>query len=735
MVADSTAVNRIEVETFDDARAAVAGGASIDDVARSFVATLTPAERLWCLDGDAPTWAGLVFLGTEDGYHKAPFGAAEVERVGLPGVHFSDGPRGAVVGNATCFPVSMARGATWDPELEERVGDAIGRELRAVGADLTGAVCVNVLRHPAWGRAQETYGEDPYHVGELGVAFTRGLQRHVMACVKHFACNSMENARFSVDIEVDEVALHEVYLPHFRRIVDEGVASVMSAYNSVNGEWCGQNRELLTGILRDEWGFEGFVISDWIFGLRDAATSVTAGLDIEMPYRMVRAQHLAGALERGEASWADVDRSVERIVATLLRFDPVLSAPDPPAEVLGSPENRSLAREVAARSVVVLRNELIAGVPVLPFAGTGVRVAVLGSLADVVNLGDGGSSDVWDLECKTILDGLRAAVDEVVHDDGRDVERAAALGADADVAIVVVGYTYLDEGEYIGETDTSLPALFPSADEPHEVDLFQEQLTKVRPITKPGRLSARARGFAMGGDRTSLRLPDADVALIRAVAASNPRTVVVIQSGSAVVASEWLDAVPAVVQAWYGGCEAGPGLTDVLLGVVNPSARLPFSVPTDESDLPPFERNATTFRYDRWHGWWHLARTGSTPAFPFGFGLSYTTFALAEVDVSVDDQQVRVRGAVRNTGERDGADVVQVYAELPDPDAPARLVGFARVEVRARATATFEMFVPFDRLATRDPERHTWRPGAGPHRFHVARFAGDPDAATVVIEL
>jgi beta-glucosidase len=286
----------VTIESFDDARAAVAGGAAAGDVARSLVATLTRDERLWCLDGDAPTWAGLVFLGGDDGYHKAPFGAAKVERVGLPGIRFSDGPRGAVVGNATCFPVSMARGATWDPELEERVGDAIGRELRAVGANLTGAVCVNVLRHPAWGRAQETYGEDPFHVGELGAALTRGLQRHVMACVKHFVCNSMENARFSVDIEVDDVALHEVYLPHFRRIIDEGVASVMSAYNSVNGEWCGQNRELLTDVLRGELGFEGFVISDWIFGLRDAATSVTAGLDIEMPYRMVRAQHLPDAL-------------------------------------------------------------------------------------------------------------------------------------------------------------------------------------------------------------------------------------------------------------------------------------------------------------------------------------------------------------------------------------------------------------------------------------------------------
>ncbi len=259
--------------------------------AAEIVGQMTDDEKLWCLDGDAPCWAGLTYLGT-GGYHRSPFYAARVERLGLPGFAFSDGPRGVVVDRATCFPVSMARGATWDLDLEERIGEAIGRELRAIGATLYGGVCVNVLRHPAWGRAQETYGEDPHHVGEMGAALTRGVQRHAMATVKHFACNSMENARFRVDVTVDEIALHEVYLPHFKRIIDEGVAVVMSGYNSVNGECCGDNRVLLTDILRAEWGFEGFVISDWIFGMRDAAQSVKAGLDVEMPYRMVRATKL-----------------------------------------------------------------------------------------------------------------------------------------------------------------------------------------------------------------------------------------------------------------------------------------------------------------------------------------------------------------------------------------------------------------------------------------------------------
>ncbi|MFN8035422.1 MAG: glycoside hydrolase family 3 N-terminal domain-containing protein [Acidimicrobiia bacterium] len=709
---------------FDEARDAVRAGASPEEAARQVVAALTREERLWCLDGDAPTWAGLAFLA-DDGYHKAPFTAAAVERVGIPGIHFSDGPRGCVIGNATCFPVSTARGATWDPELEERVGEVVGRELRAAGADLTGAVCVNVLRHPAWGRAQETYGEDPHHVGELGAGFTRGLQRHVLACVKHFACNSMENARFSVDIEVDEVALHEVYLPHFRRIVEEGVAAVMTAYNSVNGEWCGESRLLVADVLRGEWGFDGFVISDWIFGLRDAAASVRAGLDVEMPYRMVRARDLPGALERGEASWEDVDAAVTRLVATLLRFDPVLSAPAPPRAILGAPEHRALAREVAGRSVVLLRNNPVKGAPVLPVSRD-ATVAAIGRLADRVNLGDGGSSDVWDLDCRTVLAGLRDALADVRHDDGHDLERAAVVAASADVAVVVVGYTHLDEGEYIGATDPSLAALFPAGDEPTEVGRFEAQLASLPPVTKPDRLADRPGGFSAGGDRNSLRLSDDDVALVRAVAAANSRTVVAIQAGSAVIVDEWIDAVPAVVQVWYGGCEAGPGLADVLVGDVNPSARLPFSVPHDESDLPPFEREATSFRYDRWHGWWHLARAGTAPAFPFGFGLSYTTFAVSDAAVARAGDTIEVRCRVSNTGERDGADVIQVYAELPQPDAPARLVGFRRVEVAAGGHVDVTIRIPVERLATRDAERRAWRPAAGEHAVVVARYAGDP---------
>ncbi|MBU6202358.1 MAG: glycoside hydrolase family 3 C-terminal domain-containing protein, partial [Acidobacteria bacterium] len=635
------------------------------------------------------------------------------------------GPRGVVIGNATCFPVSMARGATWDPDLEERVGDAIGRELRASGATLYGGVCVNLLRHPAWGRAQETYGEDPHHVGELGAALVRGVQRHAMATVKHFAVNSMENARFRVDVRVDDVALHEVFLPHFRRIVEEGAACVMSAYNRLNGTYCGDHHDLLTGILRDEWGFDGFVISDWIFGMRDAAESLRAGLDIEMPYRMVRATHLPIALEAGTASWDDVRAAVTRIIATLLRFDSVLSVPAPSVETIGSDGHVSLAREVAGRSVVLLRNEPVAGRPVLPLDASSLRsIAVIGSLADRVNLGDGGSSDVFSLDNVTILAGIAAAAPhaEVVHHDGDALDGAIEAARGSDVAIVVVGYTADDEGEFIGDPGIDLRHLFPERDDDGHAERFRAEprIATVRPEHVRSR---HGLGFSVGGDRSTLQLAEGDEALIRAVSAANARTVVVLQAGSAVIVAGWVDRVPAVVQAWYGGQQAGHGLADVLFGAVNPSARLPFTVPSDPSHLPQFDRDADAINYDQWHGWWRAERLGLRPQYPFGFGLSYTAFEISGTSVEDDEDCHRVSCTLSNTGLRDGADVVQVYARYGDEAVPSRLVGFQRVEVPAGTSVHVTIEVPRSRLTRRDPATRSWREPRGPVELVAARHA------------
>lgn len=715
---------------FEEARAHVIAGGDPAAMARQVVASMTDGEKLRCLSGDGPFWAGVGDLA-DGGYHRSTFPAVRVPRLGLGGFAFSDGPRGVVVGRATCFPVSMARGASWDVELEERVGDAIGRELRATGATLFGGVCVNVLRHPAWGRAQETYGEDPHHVGEMGAALTRGVQRHAMACVKHFACNSMENSRFRVDVVTDEIALHEVYLPQFRRIVDEGVAAVMTAYNRVDGEWCGEHEALLTGVLRDEWGFDGFVISDWIFGLRDPVKSVRAGLDVEMPYRMLRAGALPEAIEAGEVSWGEVGRCVERVVATLLRFDDVLGQPAPPREVIGCAEHRALAREAARRSVVLLRNEPVGGTPVLPLDPARLeRVAVFGRLAAEVNLGDAGSSDVWAPEAVTVLEGLRAALAsaEVTFGDGSDPGAVGASAQRAGACVVVVGYTYADEGEYIGESGTAhLVDLFPPPDDPDEAEAFLAEVGQASPVESPEWVRARpgGHGFATGGDRASLRLHGADVALARAVAAVNPRTVVVVVAGSAVVSSEWDREVPAILWSGYAGMEAGHALADVMLGRFDPSGRLPFSVPADESHLPAFEIEAEEMRYDRWHGWWHLERSGTPAAYPFGFGLGYTTFALRSAMAEVRDGVIEVVAELENIGARDGSDVVQVYAHRDGADGPPRLIGFARCRLAPGAIERVEVGVPLDRLAERDPETHTMRVLAGSYQIRVARHAED----------
>jgi beta-glucosidase len=691
-------------------------GAAADAAAADLVDLLTAAEKLSLLDGDEPFWPGMPRMQTE-GYNHEPYVAGSVERLGIPGVRFADGPRGAVIGRSTCFPVPMARGATWDPELEERVGAAIGAEIRAQGGNYFGGVCINLLRHPAWGRAQETYGEEPALLGAMGAALARGAQRHVMACVKHYACNSMENARFSVDVEVDERALHEVYLPHFRAVVEAGVASVMSAYNSVNGEWCGQNRVLLTDILRDEWGFEGFVVSDFIFGLRDAAASLRAGLDIEMPFAQQRVRDLPAALEADPSLWEDVDRSGRRILATQLRF--AASTEEAAPGVVFSAEHLALAREAATKAIVLLRNEAVAGAPVLPLDGRGLRrLAVAGRLAGVPNTGDHGSSDVRPPKVVTPIEALREALAgaEVVHDPDWDGAAAAAAAAEADAAVVVVGYTAEDEGEYIGAVDAAARALLPPS---------QDGSTLGDAIL--------AGGQAAGGDRDRLSLHADDEALIAAVAAANPRTIVVIMAGSAVIVERWRASVPGILVLWYPGSEGGRALADVLLGAADPGGRLPFVVPTDPAHLPYFDKAATRIVYDRWHGQRLLDRDGHAPAFPLGFGLSYTAFALSNLEAAADGERLGVAVTAANTGERPGGHVVQVYAR--GEHGAHVLLGFRRVELQAGASERVQLSLPLTLLGRRAPGRSALVVDPGTYELEVGAHAGDPAALSAAVEL
>ena len=677
----------------------------IDARARELFAQLTQDEKIKMMSGDLPFWPGMADM-MGGGYADHPWVAGAVPRLGIPGVRFADGPRGVIMDGGTTFPVSMGRGATFDPELEERVGDVIGRELRAMGGNFFGGVCINLLRHPAWGRAQETYGEDPIHLGEFGAALVRGVQKHVMACAKHYALNSMENARFSVDVTIAPRPLHEIYLRHFKRAVEAGVASIMSAYNSVNGEWCGQNYVLLTQILKQQWGFQGFVMTDFIYGMRDSRKAALAGQDIEMPFDMIHRQHLKSLVERGEVPVERIDDAALRVLRQQIRFAQGRDLREYSLDVVGSEAHRKIAREAAEKAIVLLKNEGA----LLPLKDV-KRLAVIGKLAAVPNTGDGGSSNTRPAYVITPLQGLQEVLDgqaDIIYDDGSNPARAAEVARDAEVAVVVAGYTHLDEGEYI--SPDSLPELsknFPPPT-PEEMPIAQTMMANMATA------NSVPNAMPPGGDRKLLTLhPDAE-ALIQAVAASNPRTVVAMMGGSAIITENWRGQVPAILMLWYPGMEGGHAFADILLGKVNPSGKLPCVFAARSEDLPDYDMNAKAITYDLWHGYRKLERDGAVPAFPFGFGLSYTTFEfdhlrLSEASLGARDTLTATL-EVTNCGPVTGDTVVQVYVAVPTSRverALKELKAFRRVGLKPGETKTVHVDIPVKDLAYYD-EQSGW---------------------------
>ncbi len=620
------------------------------------LARMTPAEK-------AEQMHGVRF---ERGW-RTPANAAQ----GLPGLGMLDGPRGAsfLLGTATTFPVAIARAATFDVALEERIGEAIGTEVRAKGADVLLAPVLNIVRHPRGGRTQESYGEDTVLLGEMGTAFVRGAQRRVIASPKHFAANSIENTRQVLDVRIDERTLREVYLPHFRRVVERGrAASLMTAYNQVNGAFCAENVHLLHDLLEGEWRFRGFVESDWLVGTHSTVPSLAAGLDIEMPFPRFYGQPVVDAVAATPALAATVDDAVRGILRVQLcfRLDTNPAMLDPAA--VETSAHRALAREAARESLVLLTND--GGT--LPFDRSRLRsLVVVGELAAVPNVGDAGSSRVSSSNVVTVLDGIAAAAGAVpvthVPRPALSPADAAAVAA-ADAAIVVVGLTSADEGE----------------------------------------------GQITHGDRDSLVLPRSQDALVTAVAALNARTVVVLVGGGPVL-MPWVDAVPAILVAWYPGQEGGHALADVLFGEVAPSGKLPLSFPVAEADLPPFDPLSPVVTYDYFHGYRHLDREGRAPLFPFGHGLSYTTFAYANVTVTPAavpaGGHVRVTAEVTNAGQVAGAEVVQLYVGAQGSRverARKELKAFTRIHLAPGETRSVAFDLPTADLAFWDVTAGRW---------------------------
>ena len=642
----------------------------IENKAKEILTMMTLEEKAKQMSGDAPLIRGMVRMAKR--YNEKPIPGGECKRLGIPAIKFSDGPRGIVMGNSTCFPVSMARGASWDPDLEERIGNVIGIEARAQGANYFGGVCINLLRHPAWGRAQETYSEDMVLLGAMGTALVKGTQKHVMACAKHYAANSIENSRFKVNVTFDsERTLREIYLPHFKKCVDAGVASIMSAYNKVNGEYCGHNSYLLRDILKNEWRFKGFVISDFLLGIRNGKAAVNGGLDIEMPFKWrMKPKKLVKLVEKGEVPEQLIDEAVLRILRQKIRFTKDWNPDLYKMDKVACEEHTQLALEAALKSIVLLKNEN----KLLPLERNKIKkIVVLGKLSNKPNIGDEGSSRVYPPYVITPYQGIKNSAGnvEVLYDSGKNLNRAQELAKNTDVIIIVAGYTHKDEGEHM---------------------IFK------------------------GGDRDSLRLKPKDKKLIFTIATINKNVIVILEGGSAIIMESWKNKVSAILIAWYPGMEGGNAIGKIIFGDFNPCGKLPIVIPKSSAQLPFFKSKTKAIEYGYYHGYRLMEKKGYEPAFPFGFGLSYTKFSYNNLQVdknSINNQEeINVSVDVTNIGKLNGEEIVQLYVGYKNSsiDRPVKdLKGFGKLSLNPGETKTITLELKASDLAYYDIETNEWK--------------------------
>ena len=608
---------------------------------------------------------------------------------------------------------------------------AIGQELRALGGNYFGGVCINLAPNPKWGRAQESYGEDPLLVGTMGAALTRGSSQNVIACAKHFALNSMENGRFTVDVTVAQDVLHECYLPHFRQCLDEGGAeSLMSAYNSANGEWCGQNAELLNGVVRDIWGYEDVVItSDWVFGMRDAAKSVKSGLDIEMPFRSVRYKHLLKALRAGKASWDDIERLGKRILRFELKYYSRIAHLDAPdAGVIRSQPHRDLAKVSAAKGMVLLKNDQ----SLLPFGKDVKKLLVVGSLAASTQTGDMGSSAVRDPDVISPLEGLKKLKGiAVTYLDGSNLPAVEKAASESDAVFLLVGFTAHDEGEYLATLDPQLLATGFTPVFPHVAVAmgFNWLLRKVGPILNAFLPEGT---FVAGGDRVSLRLNAKDEQLASAISdfAGSKLILGVEASGPVVLPAHIRQQARSILFTGYAGSRFGDALREVLVGEAEPAGRLAFTIPESELDIPDIDMAATSVTYDRFWGYRLAQQRNKRPAYPFGFGLGYSQVSLqSQVASQLSDRFFNVKVKFQNTGKNKTSGVVQVYAgkqQRGNTDYERVLVGFARSDDLApNASAEVEVQCRLDPVSHWNGKTNQFEVEGGKYNIWVSQFEGD----------
>ena len=775
-----------------------------------------------------------------------------IERLGIPAVRMSDGPngvRGEAVGATrtpgVCIPVGIALGATWNPALVGRLGSLLGEEATRKGVHVLLAPTVNLHRTPIGGRVFECFSEDPELTARLAVEFVLGVQsHHVAVTVKHFVANDTELDRFTVDARVPQVALRELYLRPFEAAVREaGAWGVMSAYNKIEGEFCAENRRLLGDVLRREWGFDGFVVSDW-FGSHDSVASARAGLSIAMPGpQTIYGDRLAEAVVRGQLGEAEIDPLVDDVLRLIERTRAGELAADRPERTIDDPNERALCRLAVTEGLVLLRNERT----VLPLSPS-TRVAIVGPNADVTRIMGGGSSSLEPLPHRSILEALRDRLDHppsfspgvridkmlpplssggLRTPDGRsgllvEYRNGAALSAGASDAVVAVDVATSSMLRLFGSTPPGVdPSDFivtlrgsfvPDTDGAHELSavitgagtvrvgdatvlddptralprsqLFfgngsEEQTATIdcrAGVAVPIEMACTGRGGFLGvrlgvrasdppnlieravvaaadadvavvvvgtndewetegEDRTTISLPGHQDELIRRVAAANRDTVVVVNAGSP-VAMPWVDDVAAVLIAYFGGQETGPGVTAVLVGDSDPGGRLPITYPRRLEDTPAWPNYAPvdgvqTYGEGLFVGYRGFDASGTEPLFPFGHGLSYGRSEWFDAAVSRSSIRagdgVTVSLAVVATGDRDATEVVQVYLTRPVTGVdrpPKELVAWSKVVVPAGVSKTVDVEVPAQAFR-RWTDDAGWVIDAGDYELLVAASASD----------
>jgi beta-glucosidase len=616
-------------------------------------------------------------------------------------------------GPSTAFPAGIGLAATWDRQMDFRMGQAMGLEARARGVHILLAPAVNIQRVAVDGRNFEYYGEDPYLAGQTAVGFIRGVQSEgVVATVKHFVANNQEYERHSISAEIDERTLHEIYLPAFKAAVQEGNAwAVMAAYNRLNGTYAAENKSLLSDILKKRWGFRGLVMSDW-GATHNGVGAALAGLDLEMPRpQFMNRTILLPAIESGEIPEAVINDKVRRIlrVAVSMGF---LHRPQKLSDLpVYSGASSEVALEGAREGIVLLKNRN----HLLPLDGERIHsIAVFGSNANPAVSGGGGSSHVVPFRATSALEGLvglagpDVRVDYIPFKTGASQSTAAA-----------------------SRSQTIQPGASETAAQP-ELDLRAESGLAARDDVAVVSVGFNLENESEGFDRT-FGLPPGQNELIEAVARANPRTIVVLNSGGAVDMTGWIDQIGALLEAWYPGQEGGRAIAEILLGKVVPSGKLPATFERQWGDAEA-DRNyrgtdgKAIYREGVFVGYRYFDHAGVKPLFPFGYGLSYTTFAYSRLAVAPDGLNERVAFDVKNTGSRSGAEVAEVYVEEVHPLVPRpvkELKQYARVPLMPGQTQRVAVELDRAAFAYYDVATHNWKVDPGQYEILVGPSSED----------